>query len=768
MRVPARYPSDVDNDIPRVTKARERYRDLVESSGLPAVDVDLNRRLTYVSPAYAQLLGYTVEELLGRHGPDLVHPDDRELTKANFERRLRGQPVPPYRVRLLGKDGEVIPAELYASPLQDEAGDVVGLQCIVFDQRPVETLERRLAHSERRFHSILQATPDLAFVKDREGRFTDVNQTFLEQTGLKREEVIGKTASELWSKELAEMSVTDDAVVYAGGVVIVERPVSYQGRDAHILIVKAPLLSEDGQVSGLVGFVRDVTDIHRERERVELSERRYRAISKLTFGYVLALRVQEDGGTSVEWLEGAFEEITGRKPEGFYEAGGLRNIIHPDDRDILEKRRERVLRGEPSTDEFRILRPDGSVRWVRAYAGPEMDENGQVVRIYAAIADITHEKELQERAQLASRFAVLGQLAAGLGHDLNNMMQVIVANLEMALSKHEHHTKEEHPARKFVEKALRASENLTDLSRRLVHFARPPTKEVGVVNITEHLRHVIAALDELLPKAHHLKSSLPEEPMRVRIDAGAFQQVVANLVLNARDAMPDGGVIRVSLERQKINRGINSLLGLTLEPGEYAVIHVDDTGEGIPEEMLARIFDPFVTSRRGEGHSGLGLAIVLQAVAAAGGLVDAKNREPQGTRFTVAFPLDAALPHGGVAEGKAVLFVEDEEDIRQFAEQALLDEGYQVFTASSGEDAIRVASQRERPFDLALLDVTLPGIDGVSLANQLREKRLAKRIAFATAHVAEHDRATLTLVKPFGRDELIQFVAKISEPDRVT
>ncbi len=745
-------------------QSRGRYRDLIESSGLPAVDVDLERRLIYVSAPFARLLGYAPEELLGRHGPDVVHPDDRELTQANFERRLRGEIVPPYRMRLVAKDGEVIPVELYASPLRGEGGVVGGLQCIVFDQRPIEALERRLAHSERRFHSVLQASPDLAFVKDREGRFTDVNRVFVEETGLAREDVIGKKASEVWPPELAAMAETDDAVVLAGSMVVAERPVSYQGRDAHIMVVKAPVLSEDGQVTGLVGFVRDVTEIHRERQRVELSERRYRAISELTSGYVLALRVDRDGSTHVEWLEGAFEEITGRNPEGFYEDGGLRTIIHPDDRDVLERRRARALRGEASTDEFRILRPDGGVRWVRAYAGPEVDARGRVVRIYAAIADITQEKEMQERAQVVSRFAVLGQLAAGLAHDLNNMMQVIVANLEMALAKCDRHAAEEHPACKHVEKALRASENLTDLSRRLVHFARPSTEPLEAEDVSERLRRVVTTLEGLLPNTHRLETRIPAEPIRVLIDGGALQQVVANLVINARDAMPEGGVIRISLEQRNITAGVTNPLGLALAQGEYAVIHVDDTGPGIPDELACHIFDPFVTTRRGEGHSGLGLSIVLQAVAAAGGLVDVKSREPRGARFSVYLPLATKRHDAFAADGdKVILLVEDEEDVRRFAEQVLLDEGYQVVAARSGEDALRMASQRAKPFDLALLDVSLPGMDGTALAKRLRDQRLARRVAFATAHAVEHGGASATLTKPFGRDELIRFVAEAAE-----
>lgn len=747
---------------------RGRYRELIESSGLPAVDVDLDRRFTYVSEAYARLLGYAPDELIGRDGPDFIHPEDQALTRDNFNRRLRGDRVPPYRTRLIAKGGEVVPVELYASPLRDEKGEAIGLQCIVFDQRPIEALERRLADSERRFHSILQATPDLAFIKDREGRFIEVNQAFLEQTGLSRDEIIGRTACDLWPPDLAEMSRSDDAKVFAGGVVAVERPVSYRDRDAHILIVKAPILSDDGQVIGLVGFVRDVTDVHRERERVELSERRYRAISKLTSGYVLALSVDENSSMSVEWMEGAFEEIAGRRAEGFYEAGGLRRIVHPDDRDILERRRERVFRGEPSTDEFRILRPDGSVRWVRAYAGPEVDESGRVVRIYAAIADITHEKELQERAQVVSRFAVLGQIAAGLGHDLNNMMQVIVANLEMALGRCERYASEEHSPRNFIEKALRASEDLANLNRRLVHFAQPSAGPVAAEDISERLREILASLADFLPNTHRIESSIPASPIRVRIDGAALQQVVANLVINARDAMPDGGLIRVRLVERNLTSDVSNPAGLTLKPGRYAVIHVDDEGPGIPNDLLCRVFEPFVTTRREAGHSGLGLSIVLQTVAAVGGLVDLKNRKPHGARFSVYLPVeDDTAPQPLAKRSPVVLIVEDEDDVRQFAEQALLDEGFFALSARSGEDAIRIAAQRAGPVDLALLDVSLPGMNGSELAMQLREQRLARRIAFATAHAVELDSALPRLIKPFGREDLIRFVREVTELDPV-
>lgn len=751
-----------------VAHSSDRYRNLIEASGLPAADLDAEKRITYVSDSLSRLLGYAPEELLGRFGPEVVHPDDRALVTANFKRRMGGENIPPYRLRLLSKDGEVVPVELYASPLRDESGAIVGLQCILFDQRPIAALERRLAHSERRFHSLLEGTPDLAFVKDREGRFTDANQAFVEQTGIKREEAIGKRSRDIWPSELVAMAEADDAAVLQGNMVIAERPVSFRGRDAHIMIVKTPLVNEEGQVVGLVGFVRDVTEVHEERKRVVLSERRYRAISKLTSGYVLSLRVEQGGAFSLEWLEGAFEEIVGRPPEGFYEAGGLLSVVHPEDRQILERRREKVLSGESASDEFRILRPDGSVRWIRAFAGPEVDENGRVVRIYAAVADITHEKEMQERAQLMSRFSVLGQLAAGLGHDLNNMMQVVVANLEMALVKRRRSEHGADPAWDYVEKALRASENLTDLSRRLVHFSGPSSEAPTAGDVRERLGSVVAALQDLLPGTHRLETCVPPQPVSVSIETAALQQVLANLVLNSRDAMPEGGLIRVTLQVRRVTRVMTNPLGFTLKPGQHAVIHVDDEGGGIPTEVACRIFEPFVTTRRQAGHSGLGLSIVLQAVTAAGGFVDVKRRLPRGTRFSVYLPL-AGAQDGNPAQqssGKTILIVEDEDDVRSFVDAVLSSEGYSVLTASTAESALQLAARLAKPIDVAVLDVSLPGMDGTGLAERLRKERLARKVAFATAHPLQLDDAIPVLAKPFGRDELIRFVAEVAESER--
>ncbi|GIV01253.1 MAG: hypothetical protein KatS3mg015_0083 [Fimbriimonadales bacterium] len=733
-------------------------KDVIEASGLAILDVDSDRRITYVSAALADLLKRRPDELLGLPGVDLIHPDDLPKTTDAFQRRLAGEFVPPYRMRVLASDGEVIPVELYVSVLRNDSDDVVGLRCIVFDQRPLEEANRRLAQTESTLRGILEASPDLAYTKDREGRFTWVSSSFAERAGMSEAEILGRTAREAFGPEIAANVEEDDRQALEGRMVVSERWMSYKGRSAVFQFFKAPLLSPGGEVIGIAGFMRDVTDRYQEQERTKLNEQRYRAVSQLVAGYVLSMKINPDGSGEIEWLEGDFEGIIGRPAEGFYENGGLRTVVHPEDKEILDRRRKRIFSGHPSTDEFRIVRPDGEVRWLRAFAGPETDEDGNVIRVYAAVADITAHKQLEERAKVVSRFESLGQIAAGLGHDMSNLLQSLLTNLELAQRRLDRGAPKEE-VRELIEKSISRLDAMRDLVRGLVQFATDEgTAEQ--TDVAKETRRITSLLKESLRSGIELKTRFASRALPVRMSAGALQQLLTNLLLNAADAMPKGGTIQVNVRSIRLRRPKASPLGLYVPPGEYALIRVSDTGTGIEEGMLNRIFEPFVTTRRDEGHSGLGLATVLRHVAAAGGCVTVENNPSGGATFRVYVPIAGAEQQSTRALVQlpvVILVVDDDSANRSSIEQTLLDAGYVVLSAGSCEEAKEIAIRRARPIDCILADLSLPDGCGDELGQSLVSEAFALRYALMTSQ-SPTSYSVPVLRKPFTQKELLQFV----------
>lgn len=732
--------------------------DVLEATGLPILDVDIERRVTYATRAFAELVRREPKDLIGCPGSELIHPKDLSKSAEAFRRRIEGEFVPPYRLRILAADGEVVPVELYASPIRGGSGEIVGIRSIVFDQRPLEDARRKLRQTEARLHGVLEATPDLAYFKDREGRFTWLSSKLLAEMGKRPEEVVGKTPLEAFGPEVAAVVAEDDRQVLTGRMVVSERRMTYEGRSAIVQFFKAPIFSEDGEVTGIACFLRNVTDRYEEQERIRLNEQRYRAVSQLVAGYVLSMKIHPDGSGEVEWLEGDFEKIIGRPPEGFYEGGGFRTIVHPEDRSILYRRRKRIFGGEPSTDEFRIVRPDGQIRWLRAFAGPEKDEQGNVQRVYSAVADITAQKEMEERAKVVSRFESLGQLAAGLGHDISNLLQSLITNLELALGKLEKNAPREE-VRAWIEKALSRSDAMRELARSLTQFAADQGSSEEC-DISAETRRIASLLADAVRRGVELQTQIPKARLPVRMSKGAFQQILTNLVLNASDAMADGGAIQLSARRVKLQHPKKSDLGLTIAPGDYVLLRVSDAGPGIPGAMLPRIFEPFVTTRRDNGHSGLGLATVLRHVAAAGGLVSVENNPSGGATFRVYLPLaqaSAPAEHAVVSLPVAVLVVEDDAPNRASIAQALEEAGYYVLTAGSCREAWDIAIRRARPLDCVLTDFSLPDGSGDRLGSDLVSESFALRYALMTSQAAGEPGAP-ALHKPFTREELLAFV----------
>jgi PAS domain S-box-containing protein len=426
-----------------------------------------------------------------------------------------------------------------------------------------------------------------------------------------------------------------------------------------------------------------------------------------------------------------------------------------------------------------LRRADGATLYVD-YVSTPVRERGDLVGVVVAFQDVTERRraedalrESEERLRQSQKMEAVGQLAGGVAHDFNNLMTVVIGFSELVLSQ----PSSTEVDRRYVEQIARAGERATDLTRQLLAFSRQQVLEPEILELNEAVASTEQMLARVIGEDVELVTELEPSSGRVRADRGQIGQVILNLAVNARDAMPRGGRLRIATREVELTTPIAGTHG-TLRPGSYTVLEVSDTGTGMDEATQARIFDPFFTTKeRGKG-TGLGLSTVYGIIAQSGGQLRVESAPGRGTTFRIYLPRVAATEaEGPAAEREAasaphslgghetILLVEDEEDVRRLVQHVLQDSGYVVLAAGNVEEALRVASGRPGSIDLLLTDVVMPGLSGPDLAERLRATQPSAAVLYMsgyTDHEAVHQAASggghAFLQKPFKPDLLVRSV----------
>ena len=466
------------------------------------------------------------------------------------------------------------------------------------------------------------------------------------------------------------------------------------------------------------------------------------------------------------YVSPAYERVFGRPRDEIYaRPEAWLDAIHPDDRPAARAAADRFRRGESGEVEYRVVRPDRSVRWVRDAGFPVRDQAGQVVRVAGVAHDFTAHRELEEQYRQAQKMEAVGRLAGGIAHDFNNLLTAILGFSDVALEA----LPAGSPAGSAVEEVRKASKRAAGLTRQLLAFSRRQVLQPRAVDLNAVVADLGRMLRRVLGPDVELVTDLAPTLHPVLADPGQLEQALTNLVVNARDAMPRGG--RVAVRTADVGAGRPGG-----RPGPYVLLEVTDTGVGMADEVRARIFEPFFTTKPPGHGTGLGLAMVQGFVEQSGGSVEVESAPGRGATFRVYLPrADRPAPAGGShadirvapAGGETVLVVEDEPAVRALTVRVLRGRGYTVLEAGSAAEADRVAVAHPGAIDLLVTDVILPGEGGRPLALRLTAARPGLRVLFMSGytddevvrHGVERDEAHF-LQKPFAPAAL---AAKVRE-----
>lgn len=483
---------------------------------------------------------------------------------------------------------------------------------------------------------------------------------------------------------------------------------------------------------------RDIAERQRAEEKLRQSEERFRELAE-TIQEVFW--ITDADKRQVLYVSPAYERVWGRTCASLYAAPrSWQEAIHPEDRSRVAAARHLQARGDYD-ETYRILRPDGSVRWVRDRAFPVFGAHGEVRRIVGTAEDVTKRRQLEEQIRQAQKMEAIGHLAGGVAHDFNNILAAIVGNVQLALSD----TAEDHPARASLEEVFRACTRARMLVQQILTFSSQQPRARRVIALGPVVEETVSFLRATMPAAVEVALTLDPDAPPVLADPTQVHQVVANLCTNAWQALDDQpGRIEVSLRPVVVDAAAASHLA-GLRPGPATCLTVSDTGAGMEAATLERMFEPFFTTKELGKGTGMGLAVVHGIVQGHDAAIAVRSQPGRGTTFEVYFPaapaaVPAAPPPTAVApqgDGQHILYIDDEEPLVQLATRMLERLGYRISAFTSTDEAVRAFREDPHRFDLVIADLNMPGASGLHVAAELLALRPDLPIALCSGHVTE-------------------------------
>ena len=715
--------------------SERRYRLLAEN--LPDViwTADLQLRFTYVSPSVMQQRGFTPEEVLTQSLPQVVTPSSLPVVEralSEVEAVVQSGDLTASRtltVEQLCRDGSTVWTEITASLLRDEQGEPVGILGVTRDISERLAAERALRESEERFRAVLETAQDAIFIKDADGRYAHVNPALARLFGRSPADFMGRSDEECFGATAAQPTRLLDERVLRGEVVEAEQWYPIAGERHTFDVVRVPMRDATGRVTGLCGIARDIT----ERTRAQETQNRLAAaIEQATEAVVIT-----DTLGVVQYVNPAFERITGYAREETVGRSGMDVPGQPNEPAVYAAIAQTLGRGEAWQGRIVTFRKDGSPCEVEGTLSPVRDAQGRICNHVGVLRDVTQETQLERQVQQLQRLEAIGRLAGGVAHDFNNLLAGILGHAELLRLA----SQPGDPVARAVDVIEAAAQRAAQLTAQLLGFARQGRTQTVTVDINQTIQEVVDLLGRTIDKSITVHRRLAAEAPLTSGDPAQMQQVVLNLAINARDAMPEGGELTFATEEVELDP-IFCSQHAGLQPGPYVVVTVADTGCGIPEEVRGRIFEPFVTTKEpGEG-TGMGLAMVYGIVKNHGGAVTVYSEVGRGTTFHIYLPAASVEADEGppdwepapVVGAGRILVVDDEDVVRNVVAAMLRHLGYDVVTAADGQEAVEYYQQRRDGIDLVLVDMMMPRMGGRDCFRALRDLDPAVRVVISSGY----------------------------------
>jgi len=750
---------------------------LVESAS-QSIFVAQDGNLVYLNPFTSKLIGYPPDKLMARPFLAFIHPDDQAMIIDRHMRRLKGEDLPQgYPFRIIHRNGGILWVELNAT-LTEWKGRPATLNFLRDISEQKET-EEALRGSREELRMTLDATTDGIW----QWKFKANEMSFSSRyyTMLGYEPGAFPASFRVW-QAMVHPDDLPDALFFAKAYrgtqpddyenIYRIRTASGEYRWVHS---RARVVERDpeGNAVRMIGRIEDITNLKEAEAELHEREERYKALFDSIRDPILVADQERnilDCNPAFAQLFGyALNEIKGRKTSVVY------------DKEEQYEEMGRALRESLGSKEIvstlDFKKKSGDIFPAEVKLSYLKDSAGKITGVIGQIRDLSERLKTEaERAELEAQFRqaqkleAVGRLTGGVAHDFNNLLTVIIGYNDLMLMDLE----DGHPLRKHALQLRNAVRKATALIRQLMAFSRKQVLQPEILNLNDILYNLKKMLPRIIGEDIGLAFTLENELGEVKADPGQIEQVIMNLVVNARDAMPQGG--KLTLETQNVDLDeAYARRHAGVVPGACVMLSVSDSGVGIAKEHLDKIFDPFFTTKEMEKGTGLGLSTVYGIVQQHGGHIRVYSESGQGTCFKIYLPRakgdvqerktaqEKALPGGS----EAILLVEDDKDVLELIEAMLQSLGYSVMTAATGEEALTLCEREAGPLHLLMTDLVMPGMNGRELADRVAGIRPGLKVLFMSGYTDDAivrqgvlNRSANFIQKPFSLPALAEKVRR--------
>lgn len=631
--------------------------------------------------------------------------------------------------------------------------------------------EKRIRGTEKKWRSLIQNAPDIIMQMDSSGIINYINRNF---NGILKEDAIGKKLTEfLPSKSTRIYKKNFQEVIESGKTKSFEIEIESKSKQKVWLEIKMTPVDNDGMNNEIISFARDITNRKDAEKALIQSEKKYRTLFEESNDVVF---ISTPEGRILDINSAGVELFGYASKEELLEITIDKDLYwDPDDR---EKYKE-ILTSQGFVKDFELVikRKDGQKLIVLETARPVCDENGEVINYRGILRDITTKKRLEEQLRQAQKLQGLGTLAGGIAHDFNNILGIILGYATMLENNNSDSKKVEWNLKAIIKAVNRGSA----LVQQILTFARKTDVLFETVKVNATINELVRLATGTFPKTISFKPQLQDDLPYIKADHNQVHQALLNLFVNARDAMPKGGTL--SIQTSTISGDELRKKFSDANESNYVSIIISDEGSGMDKDTLNRVFEPFFTTKKRGKGTGLGLAVVYGVVSSHHGFIDVESEINVGTTFYLYFPVaeDMVASSKGFNGGQknvkggseTILFVEDEEMLRELIENLLKDNGYKVLTAEDGEKAIEVYSQNVDDIDLVITDMGLPKLNGWKAYLKMREYNPDVKMILASGYLDPEIRTELAensqeyfIQKPYNLNDMLKKVREVIEFSR--